>query len=74
MQSVFRIRPPRLLPAVALAAACAALTGCVVAPAYPAYGGDYVSGDVYAPMAPPPLRAEVIPIAPSPAYVWIGGS
>ncbi|CAM4149458.1 YXWGXW repeat-containing protein [Comamonas aquatilis] len=74
MQSVFRTHPSRLLPAVALAAACVALTGCVVAPAYPAYGGDYVSGDVYAPMAPPPLRAEVIPIAPSPAYVWIGGS
>jgi len=61
---------PRWLPAAALAAACAALTGCVVAPAYPAYGGDVV----YAPMAPPPLQAEVIPVAPSPAYVWIGGS
>lgn len=58
--------------AAALAAACVALTGCVVAPAYPAYGA--YESDVYAPMAPPPLRVEVVPVAPSPAYVWIGGS
>lgn len=76
MQSVSRLSVRRLLPAALLAGACAALTGCVVAPAYPAYGygGDVVAGDVYAPMAPPPLRTEVIPVAPSPAYVWIGGS
>lgn len=63
-----------LLPVLVLGGACALLTGCVVAPAYPAYGSEVVVGDVYAPMAPPALRNEVIPIAPSPAYVWIGGS
>ena len=67
-----------LLSAFALAGACAALTGCVVAPAYPGYGygygGDVMAGDVYAPMAPPAMQTEIIPIAPSPAYVWIGGS
>lgn len=52
------------------------LTGCVVAPAYPvdSYNYGYAGADVYAPMAPPALRAEIIPIAPSPAYMWIGGS
>lgn len=70
-----RKREVSLLPALALAGACAALTGCVVAPAYPAYEYDTaVVGDVYAPVAPPPLQTEVIPVAPSPAYVWIGGS
>ena len=67
----------RLLPALLLGGAGALLTGCVVAPAYPtypAYGSDVVVGDVYAPMAPPPLRNEVIPVAPAPGYVWIGGS
>ena len=57
----------RALPALALAAAGLALTGCVVAPAYPA--GDVV----YAPTAPPPLQTEVITVAPSPVHVWING-
>ena len=35
---------------------------------------EVMVGDVYAPMAPPPLRNEVIPVAPAPGYVWIGGS
>ena len=67
----------RLLPALLLGGAGALLTGCVVAPAYPTYptyGSDVIVGDVYAPMAPPPLRNEVIPVAPAPGYVWIGGS
>ena len=67
----------RFLPALLLGGAGALLTGCVVAPAYPtypAYGSDVVVGDAYAPMAPPPLRNEVIPVAPAPGYVWIGGS
>ena len=66
----------RWLPLV-LGGAAALLSGCVVAPAYPtypAYGGEVIAGDVYAPMAPPPLQTEIIPVAPSPAYVWIGGS
>jgi len=62
----------RALPAVALAAGLATLTGCVVAPAYPA-GGYAPVDEVYAPMAPPPLQTEVIPVAPSPLSVWIGG-
>jgi len=44
----------------------------VVAPAYPA-GGYAPVDEVYAPMAPPPLQTEVIPVAPSPLSVWIGG-
>ena len=84
MQSPLSRSLTRFVPAALLVAGCAALTGCVVAP-YPAYstygttyggsyGGDVVVGDVYAPMAPPPMRTEIIPVAPSPAYVWIGGS
>jgi len=61
----------RLAPALVLAAATVALTGCVVAPAYPVGPSGEV---VYAPMAPPPLQTEVIPVAPSPVHVWIGGS
>ncbi|WP_373785667.1 hypothetical protein [Delftia acidovorans] len=61
----------RLVPALVLAAAAVALTGCVVAPAYPVGPSGEV---VYAPMAPPPLQTEVIPVAPSPVHVWIGGS
>ena len=67
----------RLLPALLLGGAAALLTGCVVAPAYPAYstyGNEVMVGDVYAPMAPPPLRNDVSPVAPAPGYVWIGGS
>ena len=72
-QTMTRRHLPALLPALLLGGA-ALLTGCVVAPAYPAYGTEVVAGDVYAPMAPPALINEVIPVAPSPAYVWIGGS
>ena len=60
----------RVLPAVALVSAIAALTGCVVAPAYPVVPQGEV---VYAPGPPPPLRTEVIPVAPSPVHVWING-
>jgi hypothetical protein len=52
-----------------------ALGGCVVAPAYPRYGGapgGYYDGDaVYA--APPAPRYEVIGVAPYPGWFWIGG-
>ena len=67
----------RWLPALLLGSGASLLAGCVVAPAYPTYSGygtAVAAGDVYAPMAPPPLVNEVIPVAPSPAYVWVGGS
>ncbi len=66
LTSTFTTGLRRMLPALALAASGLALTGCVVAPAYP---GDVV----YAPSAPPPLQTEVIPVAPSPVHVWING-
>ena len=72
MKPVFIQTPGRrLVPALVLAAAAVALTGCVVAPAYPVGPSGEV---VYAPMAPPPVQTEVIPVAPSPVHVWIGGS
>jgi hypothetical protein len=70
-------RAPLAAPALAVAALLA-LGGCVVAPVAPAGR----------PLPPPPLAvlpgpvielpppapyAEVIPMAPGPAYVWIGG-
>ena len=61
--------------AVALSA-CAALTGCVVAPTPgPVYGGPgpYGLENVYTPMAPPAPYAEVVPSVPFPGAVWIGG-
>ena len=64
----FRLRC--VLPAIVLVSAIAALTGCVVAPAYPVVPQGEV---VYAPAPPPPLRTEVIPVAPSPVHVWING-
>ena len=67
----------RWLPALLLGSGASLLAGCVVAPAYPTYSGygtAVAASDVYAPMAPPPLVNEVIPVAPSPAYVWVGGS
>ena len=65
--STFATGLRRTLPVLALAAAGLALSGCVVAPAYPP--GDVV----YAPSAPPPLPPEVITVAPSPVHVWING-
>lgn len=63
-----------VLPAVALSGGLL-LSGCVVAPVGPAYaaypGGDGVVAE--APYAPPPLQTEIIPIAPMPLSVWIGG-
>jgi hypothetical protein len=40
------------------------LSGCVVSPA-PAV--------VATPPPPPPVQAEVVPVAPGPAYVWVPG-
>ena len=73
MQRTTALKSSRGWAAALAMGAAALLAGCVV---YPASSYDYAYGgeDVYAPMAPPPLQAEVIPVAPSPAYVWIGGS
>jgi hypothetical protein len=43
------------------------LSGCVVVPDQGHYAGGVVM------VAPPPPRVEVIGVAPTPGYVWIGG-
>jgi hypothetical protein len=45
----------------------AAISGCVVVPDQGHYAGGVVM------VAPPPLREEVIGVAPEPGYVWIAG-
>jgi WXXGXW repeat (2 copies) len=47
-----------------------ALSGCVVAPA----PGYYRAGVVVSEVEPPPPRYEVVGVAPSPGYIWIGGA
>ncbi len=44
-----------------------AIAGCVVVPDQRHYPGGVVM------VAPPPPRVEVIGVAPTPGYVWIGG-
>jgi hypothetical protein len=44
-----------------------ALSGCVVVPDQGHYAGGVVM------VAPPPPRVEVVGVAPTPGYVWIGG-
>lgn len=57
------------LAAILLASAVTvALTGCVITPVGP---GLYIGGPVA--IAPPPVREEVIGVAPYPGYVWAGG-
>jgi hypothetical protein len=71
MKSV-RVPGLRRLGMIGVLGAGLALSGCVVAPLGPAYVAD--DGVVVnAPYAPPPLQTEVIPVAPSPVSVWIGG-
>ena len=48
--------------------ASAVLSGCVVAP-YPGYADVAVSYQ-----EPPPVQYEVVGVAPSPGYLWIGGA
>jgi len=55
----------RLLVSIALAAAVVALSGCVVVPAYPAYGNGYGYGRG----RPPPA----VIVAPGPDYRYRGG-
>lgn len=76
-------RHPLRLAALTLALAAGLFaTGCVVVPARGGYyggapggaqaeGGYYSGGPVA--VAPPPMHAEVITVAPGPAYIWIGG-
>jgi hypothetical protein len=45
----------------------AALSGCVVAPVP-------VEGEVIAYERPPPVRYEVVGVAPAPGYFWVGGA
>lgn len=59
---------------VAALVACAAFSGCVIAPARPYYGayGAYgADGPVM--VAPPAPREEYIGIAPALGYIWLGG-
>ncbi len=59
----------RMALVLAVAATGLLLSGCVVAPAQPVY----TTGEVYAPMAPPPPRYEVVPVLPFPGAIWISG-
>ena len=56
-----------LIAAAICALAIMALPACVVVPDQ----GHYVGGVVM--VAPPAPRVEVVGVAPSPGYVWIGG-
>ena len=56
-----------------LVAAAVLVSACVVAPApYHQPGDPYYEGP-YATVAPPPVQAEVIGVAPVPGYFWVGG-
>ena len=56
---------------IAGAVLAATLSGCVVT-ARPAAVG--VSGEVVAYSPPPPVRYEVVGVAPGPGYFWVGGA
>ena len=63
----------RLRPTLALAALLGSLLGgCVMVPVGPPYGGPPQGGEIVM-VAPPPVQAEVIAVAPGPGYFWIGG-
>jgi len=63
------MKPNSATVAVASALLSAALSGCVVAPA-PGYYADVAVTEV----APPPVQYEVVGVAPTPGYIWIGGA
>ncbi len=72
-----RTQPRLATLALALMAGLLA-AGCVLVPARggyyggaPADGGYYSGGPVA--VAPPPVQAEVITVAPGTGYLWIGG-
>ncbi|MFO1294206.1 MAG: YXWGXW repeat-containing protein [Rubrivivax sp.] len=54
------------------AVGAALLAGCVVAP-LPGYGAYEPADGPLADVAPPMPQYEAVPVAPGPAYVWIGG-
>jgi hypothetical protein len=56
------------LAGAALTLAALGMTGCVVAPVGPYYGGEPVVT-----VAPPPLQAEYVGPPPVVGYIWIGG-
>ena len=62
------MKPNPIRIALAGALLSVALSGCVVAPA-PVPGGVVVAG-----YAPPPVRYEVVGVAPAPGYLWVGGN
>jgi len=59
----------RILKAVLVCSAIGILNGCVVMP--PEHRGYYTSDAIT--VAPPPVREEIIGVAPAPDYIWIGG-
>ncbi len=62
-----KIQGRSLIQACTLLVAGALATGCAVVPA------PEPAVTVYAPIAPPPPRVEVVPALPYPGAVWIGG-
>lgn len=66
------MKPERLRLAL-LGAAALSLAGCVVVPYRgPGYAYSSEPGPVVDSQPPPP-QVEVMPVAPGPGYVWIGG-
>ena len=63
------IRSAGLAGAVLIAGLLA--SGCAVVPAPMPVA--VAQGDVYAPMAPPPVQYEVVPALPFAGAVWVGG-
>jgi WXXGXW repeat (2 copies) len=61
------MKPASIKIAIAGALMSIALSACVVAPA-PGYG------EVVAYQAPPAPQYEVVGVAPTPGYFWIGGA
>jgi len=60
--------PKATATAAAMLVASIALSGCVVTPVGPRL---YVGATVA--VAPPPLRTEIIGVAPGRGYIWTGG-
>ena len=52
---------------LAIVLGCTGLSACVVVPARPYGGGEYVA------VAPPRPVVEVVGVAPAPGYFWVGG-
>jgi hypothetical protein len=62
-----------VLRGLLLAGAAALMSACVVAPAPYHYAGDPYAEGPYAEVAPPPIQAEVVGVAPYPGWIWLGG-